>query len=54
MEVLLGFGGFDVDIGVEMTMIQVYIDFQTHDLEGVSLPIEFDKIVAIKAFKKLD
>ena len=31
MEVLLEVGGFDMDGGVELTLIQTYIDFQKCD-----------------------
>ena len=34
MEVLLEAGGFDVDKGVKMTMIQAYINVQKRDLGG--------------------
>ena len=53
MEVMLEVGGFDMDGGVELTMIHVYIDVQKSDLGGGGVPGEFDGIVAVDAFKEL-
>ena len=53
MEILLEVGSFDVDGGVEMTLIQVYIDVQKHDLGGGSVPSELDGVPAFEAFKEL-
>jgi hypothetical protein len=41
-EVLLEVGGFGVDRGVEMTMIQAYMNVQKSDLGGGGIPSEFD------------
>ena len=54
LEILLVVGSFDVDGGVEMTLIQVYIDVQKHDLGGGGIPSELDGMAAIEGFKKLD
>jgi len=48
MEVLLEVGMvFYVHRAVEMTMIQVHIDIQKHDLGGEGMPSEFYGIVAV-------
>ena len=49
IEVLLEVGGFDV----EMTMIQVHINIQKHDLGGGGMPGEFDRTAAIETFDEL-
>ena len=44
VEVLLGVGGFDVDRGAEMTMVNMDIDVQKSDMGGGSAPGEVDGI----------
>ena len=46
MEVLLGVGGFDVDRGAEMTMVNMDIDIQESDMRGGSVPGEVDRILS--------
>jgi hypothetical protein len=53
MEVLLKVSRFNVDGGVELTMINTYIDVQKCDFGGVGVPGELDGIEAVKAFKEL-
>jgi hypothetical protein len=38
MEVLLEVGGFDMDRGVELTLIQAYINVQKCDFGGGDVP----------------
>ena len=45
VEVLLGVGGYDVDIGAEMTMFITDIDVQKSDMGGGSIPGEVDGIL---------
>ena len=52
-EVLLEVGGFGVDRGVEMTMIQAYMNVQKSDLGGGDVPGELDGIAAVEVFKEL-
>ena len=54
LEMVLDIGGFDVDRGVEMTLIQRHINIQKRDLGGGrGMPGEFDEVVAIEAFREL-
>ena len=53
MELLLEVGGFDIDGGVELTMIHTYIDVQKCDFGGGAVPGELDGIAAVEAFKEL-
>ena len=53
MEVLLEVGRFDMDGGVELTMIHTYIDVQKCDFGGGGVPGELDRIAAVEAFKEL-
>ena len=53
MEVLLEVGRFDMDGGMEQTMIHMYIDVQKCDFGGVGVPGELDGIAAVEAFKVL-
>ena len=46
MEVLFEVGRFDMDRGVELTMIHAYIDVQKCDFEGGGVPSELDRIVS--------
>ena len=53
MEVLLEVGRFDMDRGVELTMIHTYINVQKCDFGGGGVPGELDGIAAVEAFKEL-
>ena len=44
-------GGFEMDGGVEMTLIQAYIDVQKCDFFRRGVPGELDGIAAVEAFK---
>ena len=52
-EVLLEVGRFDMDGGMELTMIHTYIDVQKCDFGGGGVPGELDRIAAVEAFKEL-
>ena len=54
MEVLLEISGYDVDGGVEMTVIQVHINVQKSDFSGGGggMPSKFDGIASVE-FKEL-
>ena len=52
MEVLLGVGGFDVDRGAEMAMVNANIDVQKSDMGG-SVPGEEDGILTVELFKEI-
>ena len=47
MEVLLKVGGFDMDDGVELTLIQAYINVQKYNFGGEGVPGELDGIAAV-------
>ena len=53
MEVLLGVGGFDVDRGAEMTMVNTDIDVQKSNMGGGSVPGEVDRIPTVELFKEI-
>ena len=53
MGVLLEVGRFDMDGGLELTMIHTYIDVQKCDFGGGGMPGELDGIAAVEAFKEL-
>ena len=53
MEVLLEVGRFDMDGGVELTMIHTYIDIQKCDFGRGGVPGELEGIAAVEAFKEL-
>ena len=42
MEILLGVGGFNMDRGAELTMVDADIDVQISDVGGGSVPSEVD------------
>ena len=44
---MLEVGGFDMDGGVELTLIQVYIDVQKCDFGGGGVPGELDWIAVL-------
>ena len=52
VEALLGVGGFDVDRGAEMTVVNMDIDVQKSDMEGESAPSEVDVIPTVELFKE--
>ena len=52
MEILLGVGGFDVDRGAEMTVVNTDIDIQKSDLGGGDVPGEVDRILTVELFKE--
>ena len=53
MDVLLEVAVFDMDGGVELTMIHMYIDVQKCDFGGGDVPGELDGISTVEAFKEL-
>ena len=53
VEVLLGVGGFDVDRGAEMTMVNTDIDVQKSDMGGGSVPGEVDGILTVQLFQEI-
>ena len=52
VEVFLGVGGFDVDRGAEMTVVNTDIDIQKSDVGGGSVPGEVDRIATVELFKE--
>ena len=46
-------GRFDMDGGLELTMIHAYIDVQKCDFGGGGVPGELDRIMTVEAFKEL-
>ena len=52
VEVLLGVGGFDVDRGVEMTMVDTDI-VQKSNMGGGSVAGEVDGILTVELFKEV-
>ena len=52
VEVLLGVGGFDVDRGAEMIMVDTDIDVQKSDMGEGSVPGEVDGILIVELFKE--
>ena len=46
-------GRFDMDGGLELTMIHAYIDVQKCDFGGPGVPCELDGIAAVEIFEKL-
>ena len=53
VEVLLGVGGFDMDRGAEMTMVNMNIYVQESDMGGGSVPGEVDWISTVELFKEI-
>ena len=47
------FGGFDIGGDVKMTLNQVHINIEKHDLGSGGVPREFVGIVAVEAFEEL-
>ena len=52
VEVLLGVGGFGVDRGVGMTVVDTDIDVQKSDMEGENFPGEVVRIPTVELFKR--
>ena len=53
IEVLLEVGRFDMDGGVELTMIHTYMNVQKCDFGGGGVSGELHGIATVEAFKKL-
>ena len=53
VEVLLGVGGFDVDRGVKMTVVNTDIAIQKSDMGGGSVPGEVDRIPTVELFNEI-
>ena len=52
VEVLLGVGGFDVDRGAKMTVVDTDIDIQKSEMGGGRVPGEVDGIPTAELFKE--
>ena len=52
MQVLLMVGGFDVDGGVELTLVDVNIDIQESDMRLGGVPYEVVRIATVEPFKE--
>ena len=52
MQILLMVGRFDVDGGVELTLLDVNIDIQEGDMGLGGVPDEVDRIAAVESFKE--
>ena len=52
--VMLMVGGFDVDGGVELTLVDMNIDIQEGDMGLGGVPGEGDRIVTVEPFKEGD
>ena len=50
MQILLMVGGFDVDGGVEFTLVDVNIDIQEGDMGLGGVPVEVDRIATVEPF----
>ena len=53
VEVLLGAGGFNVNRGAEMTMVDTDIDVQKSDMGGGNVPGEVDGIPTVELFNEI-
>ena len=53
MKVLMEVGRFDMDGGVQLAMVHTYIDIQKCDFRRGGVPIEYDGIAAVEAFREL-
>ena len=49
----MGVGGFDVDRGAKMTMVNKDIDIQKSDMGGGSVPGEADGIPTVELLKEI-
>ena len=54
MRILLMVGGFDVDGGVELTLVDVSINIQESDMGLGGVPGEVDRIATVEPFKEGD
>ena len=54
MEILLMVGGFNVDRGAELTLLDVNIDIQEGDMGLGGVSGEVDKIETVEPFKEGD
>ena len=52
VEILLGVGGFNMDRGAELTMVDVSIDIQKGHMGGESVPGEMDRIATVELFQE--
>ena len=52
VEILLGVGGFNMDRGAELTMIDADIDVQKGDMGRGSVPAEVDRIATVELFQE--
>ena len=52
VEILLEVGGFNMNRGTELTMVDVDIDIQKGDAGGGSVPGEMDRIVTVELFQE--
>ena len=52
-EILLGVGGFNMDKGEELTMIDADIEIQKGNTGGVSVPGEVDRIATVELFQEI-
>ena len=51
MQILLMVGGFDVDGGAELTLVDVNIDIQEGNMGLGGVPDEVDRIATVEPFK---
>ena len=52
VEILLEVGGFNMNRGVELTMVNADIDVQKSDVRGGSVPGTVDGIAIVELFKE--
>ena len=52
VEILLGIGGFNMDRGVELIMVDADIDIQKGDVGGGSVLGELDGVVTVELFQE--
>ena len=49
---IVGIGGFNVDRGAELTMVNADIDIHKGDVGGGSVPGEVDRIASVELFQE--
>ena len=54
MQILLMVGGYDVEGGAELTLVDVNINIQEGDMGLGGVPGEVDRIATIEPFKESD
>ena len=54
MQILLTVGGFNIDGGVELTLVDVNINIQAGDMELGSVPGEVDRIATVEPVEEGD